>query len=177
MDDRPEVTIEDLGFLHWWGMPTLFRCPHDPDPGNCDIALVGVPHSSGNGTTWRDQHLGPRALRDLSMNYRRLHLKWRFDPWSAVRIHDLGDVPIRNSLVNDIVQHELLDYFRTVDAAGARPVSIGGDHVWPSSCEIVIMLLWHTPDDSSSAQTMAITRPSSSCARRASSGLIGGSSQ
>jgi guanidinopropionase len=128
MDERPEVTIEDLGFLHWWGMPTLFRCPHDPDPANCDIALVGVPHSSGNGTTWRDQHLGPRALRDLSMNYRRLHLKWRFDPWSAVRIHDLGDVPIRNSLVNDIVQQELVEYFRAVDTAGARPVSIGGDH-------------------------------------------------
>lgn len=128
MEGRPDVTMEDLGFLHWWGMPTLFRCPHDPDPANCDIALVGVPHSTGNGTTWRDQHLGPRALRDLSMNYRRFHLRWRFDPWSAARIHDLGDVPIRNSLVNDVVQQELFEYFRAVDAAGARPVSIGGDH-------------------------------------------------
>ena len=45
--------------LYWWGIPTLFRCPNDPDPAHCDIALVGVPHSTGNGTTERDQHLGP----------------------------------------------------------------------------------------------------------------------
>ena len=29
--------------LYWWGIPTLFRCKNDPDPKNCDIALVGVP--------------------------------------------------------------------------------------------------------------------------------------
>ena len=33
--------------LYWWGIPTLFRCKNDPDPKNCDIALVGVPHSTG----------------------------------------------------------------------------------------------------------------------------------
>ena len=38
--------------LYWWGVPTLFRCPHDPDPNNCDIALVGVPHSTGNNKNW-----------------------------------------------------------------------------------------------------------------------------
>ena len=44
--------------MYWWGIPTLFRCMNDSNPKNCDIALVGVPHSSGNGTTERDQHLG-----------------------------------------------------------------------------------------------------------------------
>ena len=51
--------------LYWWGIPTLFRCPHQ-DLAGSDIALVGVPHSSGNGTTERDQHLGPRAVRNVS---------------------------------------------------------------------------------------------------------------
>ena len=55
------------------GIPTLFRCPNDPDPAQCDIALVGVPHSTGNGTTERDQHLGPRAVRDVSALGRRVH--------------------------------------------------------------------------------------------------------
>ena len=32
--------------MYWWGIPTLFRCKNDPDPKNCDIALVGVPHST-----------------------------------------------------------------------------------------------------------------------------------
>ena len=123
-----EITVADLGFLHWWGMPTLFRCPHDPDPANCDIALVGVPHSSGNGTTWRDQHLGPRSFRDISMAYQRLHLGWKFDPWNACRIHDNGDVPILNTLTNDIAVREIEAFYRRIDAAGARPVSFGGDH-------------------------------------------------
>ena len=56
--------------LYWWGVPTLFRCPHlqitDPEISAHDIALVGVPHSAGNGTTERDQHLGPRAVRHMS---------------------------------------------------------------------------------------------------------------
>jgi guanidinopropionase len=130
MTERPpyEFTRQDLDFLHWWGPAALFRCPHDPDPTACDIALVGVPHSTGNGTTWRDQHLGPRSVRDVSMAYRRLHLGWRFDPWSACRIHDLGDVPIYESLVNDRAVHEIEAFFRRIDEAAARPVSIGGDH-------------------------------------------------
>ena len=40
--------------LNWWGIPTLFRCPYNTDTEGCDIALVGVPHSTGNGTTERD---------------------------------------------------------------------------------------------------------------------------
>ena len=50
---------------YWWGIPTLFRCPWNEDPKAADIALVGVPHSSGNGSTERDQHLGPRAVRNV----------------------------------------------------------------------------------------------------------------
>ena len=60
-DERPipdDITEEDLGFLHWWGPPTLYRCPLETDPANCDIALVGVPHSTGNGTTWRTSTWG-----------------------------------------------------------------------------------------------------------------------
>ncbi len=66
--DRDRMMVEGL---YWWGVPSLFRCPVDPDPTNCDIALVGVPHSTGNGTTERDQHLGPRAVRDVSAMARR----------------------------------------------------------------------------------------------------------
>ena len=50
--------------LNWWGIPTLFRCPYNPDTKGCGIALVGVPHSTGNGTTERDRHLAPRAVKE-----------------------------------------------------------------------------------------------------------------
>ena len=58
--------------LYWWGIPSMFRCPPG-DPFDADIAFVGVPHSTGNGTTERDQHLGPRAVRNISALQRRVH--------------------------------------------------------------------------------------------------------
>ena len=67
--------------LFWHGIPTLFRCDHDPDPTNADIGLIGAPHSTGNGTTQRDQHLGPRAVRDISALGRRVHDQFAIAPW------------------------------------------------------------------------------------------------
>jgi guanidinopropionase len=36
------------------------------------LLLVGVPHSTGNGTTERDQHLGPRAVRNISAMLKKI---------------------------------------------------------------------------------------------------------
>ncbi|HSF93385.1 MAG TPA: arginase family protein, partial [Thermohalobaculum sp.] len=114
--------------LYWWGIPTLFRCPAVTDPSGCDIALVGVPHSTGNGTTERDQHLGPRAVRNISALARRVHLEMGFDPWEAARVADLGDVPLPEANDNEACIERITEFYRGIDAAGARPVSIGGDH-------------------------------------------------
>lgn len=114
--------------LYWWGVPTLFRCPQESDPANCDIALVGVPHSTGNGSTERDQHLGPRAVRDVSATSRRPHARYMLDPWTAARVGDLGDVPFPEANNNERCIERITDFFRRIDRAGAYPVSIGGDH-------------------------------------------------
>jgi len=130
-DEAPRAARDQKAFmdaLYWWGVPTLFRAPHDPDPAACDIALVGVPHSTGNGTTERDQHLGPRAVRDISANGRRVHMHFELDPWNACRIHDLGDVPLPEANNNERCIERITEFYRAVDAAGTRPVSVGGDH-------------------------------------------------
>ncbi|XDZ66521.1 arginase family protein [Alphaproteobacteria bacterium LSUCC0684] len=113
--------------LYWWGVPTLFRAPHAAADG-ADIALVGVPHSTGNGTTERDQHLGPRAVRNVSALQRRVHGDFRIDPWSSARIVDAGDVPFPRANDNEDCIQRITDFFTEIDHAGARPVSIGGDH-------------------------------------------------
>lgn len=113
--------------LYWWGIPTMFRCPNEP-PEGCDIALVGVPHSAGNGTTERDQHLGPRALRNVSAVQRRMHGDFQLDPWNSAKIVDVGDVPFPRANDNEDCIQQITDYFNVIDAAGARPVSVGGDH-------------------------------------------------
>jgi guanidinopropionase len=113
---------------YWWGPATFFKCPWNADPAACDIALVGVPHSSGNGSTERDQHLAPRAVRNMSGWYRRAHQKFRIKPWDESRIHDLGDVPLPEAMVNDISVDHIEEFYTRIDTAGTRPVSIGGDH-------------------------------------------------
>ena len=114
--------------VYWWGIPTFFGCPHEEDPARCDIALVGVPHSTGNGSTERDQHLGPRAIRSAACNWRPMHLRFGIDPWKTCRIHDVGDVVMPNFMVSDIAVREIEGFFREIDAAGACPLSVGGDH-------------------------------------------------
>ncbi len=114
--------------LYWWGPATLFRCEVAHDPHDCDIALIGVPHSTGNGSTERNQHLGPRAVRHYSAAIRRYHATYGLSPWEVCRVRDLGDVPLPESNDNEATVARITRYYEHVAAANARPVSIGGDH-------------------------------------------------
>jgi len=113
--------------LYWWGIPTMFRC-ENAKPAGKDIALVGVPHSTGNGTTERDQHLGPRAVRNVSSVLRRMHGGFGLDPWSAAKIADVGDVPFPRANDNEACIEQITKFYKEIDEAGAIPFSIGGDH-------------------------------------------------
>lgn len=113
--------------LYWWGIATMFRCPNEGPEGN-DIALIGVPHSTGNGTTERDQHLGPRALRNVSAIARRVHSSFEIDPWKAANIVDVGDVPFPRANDNEDCIEQITQFYTNIDKSGARPISIGGDH-------------------------------------------------
>jgi guanidinopropionase len=113
---------------YWWGIATFFRCPVAENPNGVDIGLVGVPHSSGNGSTERDQHLGPRAVRNVSGYYRRSHGVHGFSPWDAAKISDLGDVPLPEAMNNEACVRDIEAFYARLDAAGTNPVSIGGDH-------------------------------------------------
>jgi guanidinopropionase len=113
--------------LYWWGIPTLFRCPQDKLE-TADIALVGVPHSTGNGTTERDQHLGPRAVRNVSALQRRAHGDFKIDPWNEVKIIDAGDVPFPRANDNEHCIEQITNFYKVIDNSNTRPVSIGGDH-------------------------------------------------
>jgi guanidinopropionase len=123
--DAAEQTMRST---YWWGIPTLLAAEHDPDPAGCDIALVGVPHSSGNGSTERDQHLGPRAVRHVSAGYRRRHRRFGIVPHELCRIRDVGDVVMPEFMVSDRTMTDIQERFQQLAAAGARPIAVGGDH-------------------------------------------------
>ena len=114
--------------MYWWGIPTLFRCKHNLDPKKCDIVLAGVPHSSGNGTTERDQHLGPRAVRHVSAGLRRVHLDMKINPWEKKIINDLGDVPLPEANNNEKCIEHITNFYSKIAIASKPVVSIGGDH-------------------------------------------------
>lgn len=113
--------------LYWWGVPTFFRCPHEALSDH-QIGIIGVPHSTGNGTTERDQHLGPRAVRNVSAVLRRMHAEFQLDPWNRCRIADLGDVAFPRANDNEHCIEQITQFYKQVDAKQTRPVSIGGDH-------------------------------------------------
>ena len=123
-DEHDRSMMENL---YWWGIPTMFRCKNET-LADQDIALVGVPHSTGNGTTERDQHLGPRALRNVSAVHRRSHADFKIDPWTLADITDLGDVPFPRANDNEDCIERITDFFTEIDKAGVKPISIGGDH-------------------------------------------------
>ena len=127
-----ELTSADelmLQSLYWWDIPTFFRCPVERDPAACDIALVGVPHSTGNGTTERDQHLGPSAVRDVSAMARRVHMEFGIDPWErAAHPGHGGRAACPRPTTTNACIERITEFYRAIDAAGVRPVSVGGDH-------------------------------------------------
>ncbi len=125
LNDDDRLLLEGT---YWWGPATLFRCELESDPAACDLALVGVPHSSGNGSTERDQHLGPRAVRNVSALQRRMHGEFGFSPWDACRIRDLGDVPLPEANNNEQCIERIRQFFERLGVARTRAVSIGGDH-------------------------------------------------
>ncbi|MEE2774641.1 MAG: arginase family protein [Pseudomonadota bacterium] len=122
-----EYEASMMNNLYWWGIPTLFRCPNEPLT-NQDIALVGVPHSVGNGTTERDQHLGPRAVRNISSVQRRVHGEFQIDPWKELKIVDAGDVAFPKANDNEACIKQITKFFKEIDKKKISPVSIGGDH-------------------------------------------------
>ncbi len=124
-DSNDELMMETM---YWWGIPTLFRCEHNKDLSNCDIALVGVPHSTGNGTTERDQHLGPRAVRHVSAGLRRVHLDFNINPWKKKKIFDLGDVALPHANNNEKCIEHITNFYSKIASTSKPVVSIGGDH-------------------------------------------------
>ena len=74
-----------------------------------------MPHSTGNGSTERDQHLGPRSIRHVSARLRRAHQAFRLTPWEAVVINDLGDVPLPEANNNEISVGHIQDYYEILD--------------------------------------------------------------
>ncbi len=108
-------------------IPTFMRLPHLTDPALVDIALIGVPWDGGTTNRAGARH-GPREIRNMSSFMRKVHHVSRIAPYQLARVADLGDAPVNPiDLMDSLTRIE--GFYAKVHAAGAIPLSAGGDHL------------------------------------------------
>jgi guanidinopropionase len=111
------------------GPATFMRTQrHDIGP-EVDIALIGVPFDIG--VNYRaGARQGPAAVREASRLIRRVHPTSGIAPYDICNVADVGDAPVNPlDFARSITMIE--GFFWKVQAVGATPISIGGDHTVP----------------------------------------------
>jgi guanidinopropionase len=128
MDDaRPVEPVSGIVLPRFAGIATFMRLPYATDPSAVDIGLIGVPWDGGTTNRPGARH-GPRAIRDQSSLIRRIHPVTRTAPYHLARVADLGDVPVNPCDIADTLAR-IEQFYARVRAAGAVPLSAGGDHL------------------------------------------------
>jgi agmatinase len=110
-----------------FGQPATFMLlPTAASPAGLDVALLGIPYDGG--VSYRTgARFGPRAVREQSSLIRTWNPVLKVHPFERLRVADCGDVdvvPISIERTHEAIERKI----DTVVAAGARPLSIGGDH-------------------------------------------------
>ncbi|WP_342640644.1 agmatinase [Rhodoligotrophos ferricapiens] len=94
-----------------------------------EIALAGVPLDLG--ASYRSgARQGPAGVREASRLIRQVNPTTNVAPYRLCNIADVGDAPTHPLSVErsvDLIQQ----FFERIHAAGAWPISIGGDHTVP----------------------------------------------
>jgi guanidinopropionase len=111
------------------GIATFMRTRrHDVSP-DIDVALVGVPFDIG--VNYRaGARQGPAAVREASRLIRRVHPVSGIAPYDICNVADVGDAPV-NPIDLAASMRMIEEFFARIHAAGASPISIGGDHTVP----------------------------------------------
>jgi len=114
------------------GLSTLLDTPYRPDApdlpdfAGLDVALVGVPMDLGV-TNRAGARLGPRAVREVERIGPYNHAL-ALTPRGECNVADIGDVPLRSRFSLDNSIEDITAFYARIQAAGVRPVSVGGDH-------------------------------------------------
>jgi guanidinopropionase len=106
---------------------TFMRTPRVRDPRELDIALIGVPFDGGVTNRPGARH-GPREIRNMSSLMRAIHHVTKVNPYDLCRVGDLGDVAFSRIYELESCLDDIAEFYTRVHAAGAAPLSAGGDH-------------------------------------------------
>jgi guanidinopropionase len=118
--------------LPYSGVSTFLGAPHRPeapehaDFGGLDVALIGVPMDLGVSNR-AGARLGPRAVRAVERIGPYNHAL-KVVPLAESLAADVGDVPMRSRYSLASCIEDITAFYDRVQAAGVRPLSVGGDH-------------------------------------------------
>jgi guanidinopropionase len=109
------------------GHSTFMRLPAVQSAEGLDIALVGIPWDGGTTNRAGARH-GPREIRNQSSLMRRVHHVSGTEPFSLANVADIGDLSVNPINLMDGLKR-IEDGIAAIVAAGAIPLSAGGDHL------------------------------------------------
>ncbi|SEM77416.1 agmatinase [Gemmobacter aquatilis] len=109
------------------GATSFLRRTYTKDLTGVDLAVTGVPFDQAV-THRTGTRFGPRAIREASslQPYDPPH-GWGTDPLAELSVIDYGDLAFDYAKTADFPDR-LTDHIRTILAAGAGSVTLGGDH-------------------------------------------------
>ena len=110
------------------GALSLFRRRYAKDLAGVDVAVTGVPFDLGTAGRPGTRY-GPRAIRAASTNlaWAGGPWPWAFDPFENLAVVDYGDCAFDTGFP-ERVPEAIEKHADTILAAGARMVTLGGDH-------------------------------------------------
>ena len=109
------------------GIPTFMRVPLASEPGEVDIALLGVPFDGGVSARPGARH-GPREMRNQSSMMRGIHPVLGINPFEVCRVADVGDVPLPQVYDLEASHRAIRDFVQPFYASGGKVLAAGGDH-------------------------------------------------
>jgi len=118
--------VDALVYPRFSGIATFMRLPHITEAAELDVALIGIPFDTGT-TTRPGPRYGPRHVREQSSMIRPWNPVLKTNPFSRLRVADYGDLSINPLSIEDTFAR-ITDQLSQVLNAGARALSVGGDH-------------------------------------------------
>lgn len=117
----------DMTAPRYSGLATFMRAPIAEALEGIDIAMLGIPYDGALTNRPGARH-GPREVRNQSSLMRSINHATRIDPYTLCSVADVGDVAFTSAFDIEASHRQIEAFVADVAAAGALPLSCGGDH-------------------------------------------------
>ncbi len=108
------------------GPATMMRLPTQHTAEGLDACFIGIPMDIGASNRAGTRH-GPRQIRAESCMIRPYNMGTGAAPFERLQVADIGDVAINTFDLKATIDL-ITDAYREILAAGAIPLTLGGDH-------------------------------------------------